>query len=706
MFEPPCDKYCKTDEWLFSENWYSCYLRGIGCMQGKCWQYAEGELLRALKIRSEDSRWAVITYGEHTLPEYFPNRELGITYYNLHDSENALRYLLISYEQCPSAKTIYYINRIRKERLISSKEDIGPPRLFLKQDVFATVQPAITLSGVALDDTFVAKIIIQVNNENPLSLIQLSKPLFEVFEQKIFLKSGINKILIKVYDLLDHQTEKSIDVLVDQEGPIIYFAKTKENIAAQFSIDGIIYDPSDVKYFSLNHNEVTLRKVEIPKDPDIDVQYKAYYFSYPLSIDEEGKMVLHYLARDSFNNRTSGTIMIKRDKHQNEKKQAVSVNNRYVQLALGPETSITDLDITTPFCQIAKKTDLEPIQINISQFPKETFQKEISPQIEIRSNCQIRQVYIDDKLILSQYGLKWEKILSSLIRKYLKGEKEGRIVFPTVIKLKGIGENIISVKAKDEFGIIWKKDIMVIRKERQIDSLKERWRITIPYIIQNFEENEENKEKKSKKLTYELIEAFRRQQRFKVIERENLPKIIQEKKLHNYLRRPYLGLPKESRIWIDVILLGNVQTTDDSFNLSMDLVDLETGEILATKDVFEKIDPIDPLYYIWREKKWEHVFENCNVLASRFKEYFPLCEGSTINLSEEEIMTSICKNDGLKKGMKLIIYEKPIKNGEFLIINEAKVKEVHEKFSLAKLLEKPEIININDIGMNYAVITR
>ena len=110
-FEAPCDKYCKTDEWLFSENWYSCYIRGVGCMGGKCWEYAEGEFLRALKVRPEDTRWYVITYGEHTLPEYFPNRELGITYYNLDDFENALRYLSISYAQCPSAKSIYYINQ-------------------------------------------------------------------------------------------------------------------------------------------------------------------------------------------------------------------------------------------------------------------------------------------------------------------------------------------------------------------------------------------------------------------------------------------------------------------------------------------------------------------------------------------------------------------------------------------------------------------
>lgn len=46
-------------------------------MEGECWEAAKGEFERALRKRGEDGIWA-LTYGMHRLPEYFPNRELGI----------------------------------------------------------------------------------------------------------------------------------------------------------------------------------------------------------------------------------------------------------------------------------------------------------------------------------------------------------------------------------------------------------------------------------------------------------------------------------------------------------------------------------------------------------------------------------------------------------------------------------------------------
>ena len=94
----PCIKdgreYCVTDEWIFSENWYSCYLRGISCTQGGCWENARDEFLRSVHKREQDERW-VRTYGMHRLPEYFPNRELGIAYYHLSDLDNASNYLTL-----------------------------------------------------------------------------------------------------------------------------------------------------------------------------------------------------------------------------------------------------------------------------------------------------------------------------------------------------------------------------------------------------------------------------------------------------------------------------------------------------------------------------------------------------------------------------------------------------------------------------------
>ena len=151
------------------------------------------------------------------------------------------------------------------------------------------------------------------------------------------------------------------------------------------------------------------------------------------------------------------------------------------------------------------------------------------------------------------------------------------------------------------------------------------------------------------------------------------------------------------------------------------LVDLETGEILATKDIFEKMDPFVSSPWILQE----HMADNCYALANKFKEHFPVCEGRVISFNGDEILTSICNSDGLKRGMKLIIFEDlppyevyPLtedqhERGDFKIIGEVKVKEVSGQHSLGVLIRGLESYdfkhiskNLNDISTNPGAITR
>ncbi len=138
-------------------------------------------------------------------------------------------------------------------------------------------------------------------------------------------------------------------------------------------------------------------------------------------------------------------------------------------------------------------------------------------------------------------------------------------------------------------------------------------------------------------------------------------------------------------------------------------MDLETGEILATKDVCEEIDPPEMR---WQEGLQEHTLHLCSILAARFKEHFPMCEGRVISITGDELKTGICRDDGLRKGMRLILYKNLSKKedmamvGEedfsiveeediamdgkedFSIVGEAMVKEVEKDYSLARLLKE------------------
>jgi hypothetical protein len=686
--------YCVTDEWIFSENWYSCYLRGISCTQGGCWENAKDEFLRAASKREWDERW-VRTYGMHRLPEYFPNRELGIAYYHLHDLDNALKYLTISLEQCESAKAKFYINKVRKEKLLLTKEDQESPQLFIDYYPQTIAITKLQLSGLARDDTFVANILIQVNNEEFLSLMELSQPRFKTFQQKIFLRPGINDVLIRVVDLLGRLKEQRVQILVDQEGPMIYFAEPEaDDLFSTILIQGLVYDPSGVTQFYLNGRRVELTWIDDDSEGESGESYRAYSFQHQLSFQEWEKGILIYDAEDSLKNSTSGSINILKEEHQADHEQ--------IRIAMASRILTSDSGINPLFNQMAFRRSLDPIRIKISQFPKETFDEEIYPQIEILARNRIKEITINEEPILSIYGLHWTKFFSRFLKKYLDEKGEGRFLFNRIIKLKE-GENIVHIRVMDMSGKVWEKLIQIIKKTKKIHQLRERWRMAIPFITQS-QPGDHNQEQKKRELTYQLIEAFVNQGRFRVIELEDLPIIIDERSLSYYLGRPYLGLSFDSGIWIDTFLLGYIQEAEDSITLSASMVDLETGEILATKDVCEEIDPSE---LVWQEGLREHAFQFCSILAAKFKAHFPLCEGPVISLIGEELKTGICKDDGLKEGMKLLLYTGNLSHEEdFVIIGDAKVKDVRKEYSLAKLLENLVVKDMNRKTMNWGVITR
>jgi len=195
----------------------------------------------------------------------------------------------------------------------------------------------------------------------------------------------------------------------------------------------------------------------------------------------------------------------------------------------------------------------------------------------------------------------------------------------------------------------------------------------------------EDPEEKIRGMTYQLMEAFVEQGRFRIIDLEGLPIVIDEKRLSHYPGRPFMGLSEESRIWIDILLLGYLQEAADSVSLSASLVDLETGEILVTKDVCKEVDPS---LLVWEEGKQEHTFHLCAALAAKFKAHFPLCEGRVIALSGDELRAGICKADGLKQGMKLLLYQGSLDHaGDYNILGDAKVNEVREEYSIVRLLQ-------------------
>jgi len=688
-------EYCITDEWIFSEEWYSCYIRGISCTQGGCWGNALDEFLRAAQIRGADTRW-VRTYGMHRLPEYFPNREVGIAYYHLGEIDSALVYLTLSLKQCESAKTKFYLNKARREKLILTQKDIAPPRLFLDPYREIVVDPAFILTGTATDDNFVADCLFQVNKGRLQSTIELSHPLSYTFKNRIQLSPGINSITIKVVDLLGKEAEKQISVLLDQEGPLIYFAASESGyLDSPLYIKGLLYDPSGVTQFFLNNKKIELLKEVTRPVSDTILSESVYFFHYPLSVKEQAEGIVHYYAEDSLGNITSGSMSF-----SNTDEQASEKIPKPVRMVMVAQKQTTDNADLQPYL-VAENGGPDFMKITISNVPERTFEELICPRIEVLSKQWMRQITINGEPVLSIYGLQWNELLEQAIRRFFDYRGEQRLLFNRVITLKE-GENSITIKIIDISGREWEKSIQVKRDIKRVHQLEERWRMAIPllYSIKAGDNGGQN----NKDITYQLTEAFVNQKRFKVIDLESLPIIIDERSLGYYLGRPRLGLSSESTIWIDIFLLGYLQLSHDSLTLSASLIDLETGEILATKDVCEEIGTSG---LAWHEGLREHTLQTCSVLAAKFKEHFPLCDGNIISLMGEAVKTDICRKDGLKEGMKLLLFTGDLdRDEEVKLFGDAKVKEVKREYSMAELLEDLHGEGVFEQLEEWGVITR
>ncbi len=111
------------------EPWYKSYSNGLEAMERNDWKAAVSYFDAALAQKNKDSG-KVRAYGAVFI-QYFPNRERGISYYNLGDLERAKTDLTLSLQQSSSLRAREYLNKISGGVKPSStkieKRDEPPP---------------------------------------------------------------------------------------------------------------------------------------------------------------------------------------------------------------------------------------------------------------------------------------------------------------------------------------------------------------------------------------------------------------------------------------------------------------------------------------------------------------------------------------------------------------------------------------------------
>ena len=194
-----------------------------------------------------------------------------------------------------------------------------------------------------------------------------------------------------------------------------------------------------------------------------------------------------------------------------------------------------------------------------------------------------------------------------------------------------------------------------------------------------------------------IINVLVNQERFKVMERAQLDKVIAEQSLGvSGIIDAATAAEIGKGIGVDGIIIGSVAAAP-SGALSIDarVIDTESAAIIVAQDAYSGSSDAQSV---------KNTVEN---LARKIAESLPLVEGYIIRIDGEQIILDVGRNGGLKRGMKCVIYKEgesikhPI-TGEILgketkELGEVLVSEVFDKYSVAKTLNtEGGVLSIGD----------
>lgn len=256
----------KVTEGRFGGRWWNYYDRGCSLLQGNTqefWHQAEIDFRSALSQRPTDGPWAR-KYGLHFMPEYYPNRELGIALFHQGEIVAAIPYLEKSNAQFQTDRALFYLNAAREKDFKNRQE---------KGEVFELPRiEDLSLSALADESTLPEGAIIRVGDagkriggtmaeirgrayaEAYIAAIEINGESYPLdvsrqeldFAYAVHVKPGKNSFVVSVVDLLGNRTGRDrghLEAEIDADGPVVCF---DEPLVVPGYIRGSAWDASGI----------------------------------------------------------------------------------------------------------------------------------------------------------------------------------------------------------------------------------------------------------------------------------------------------------------------------------------------------------------------------------------------------------------------------------------------------------------------------
>lgn len=181
-----------------------------------------------------------------------------------------------------------------------------------------------------------------------------------------------------------------------------------------------------------------------------------------------------------------------------------------------------------------------------------------------------------------------------------------------------------------------------------------------------------------------LITAFVNTKRFKVFERAQLQKILEEQQLG---ASGVIDISTAAQfgkgIGVDAVVVGSITQAGNSVSVDARLIDTETTAIITAKDAFSNSVNLQSLSNM------------INEMANKIKDDLPLVQGYVVQVEGSRITLDIGYNQGVRKGIKCHVFREgaplvhPV-TGEVISrsiqeICEVQVSEVFDAYSVATI---------------------
>ena len=610
------------------------------------YEAALSDLQFAMAMRSRDQLWPR-TYGMHFLPEYFPNRELGITLFHMDRYGEATQALEDSLRFQYSARSAYYLDEARRVILQRDGTDVSAPDFELISPVLdlPTGEIYTVLQGIATDDQYVAKVF--VNNE-PVDIRQSGARI--PILHPIVLGASRSVIVVEVIDLVGKSTIKRFEFEVDLDGPVLSFDKY---IASEGTLRGVAYDNVGVKTLEINGVEVPLTlsqngllEFQFMTSPQSDVSYRC--------VDVNGNV-------------TEGTTSASRII------QAISVEiEPLVQVASNQSDPEVFIDYLAQAVQGDVRFAAELVNLEDEQ---RFFMDRITVNMEIISPVPIEAVSFNGRDISVIPARKYLRLSQSL----------GLGDEPAALDCRLTARNDQGDVAVDE-----KRIFRALNAVETEDGLLSLAFVELTNVHPRLTEEE------AEFALNELQGMTTFEKRFGapvVRDPDMLAQMLQEQKLAQLSSADHRFLGMQV-VTADVLIVARISGTDDSIEIILDGYSSRINRVITDRvEVFGPFGGPDDLRLL------------LDTLATRLVQEFPRLQAQAIGIRGQNVAFALTSADGIKEYFNCVLVERvevvrgPFESIELVTLGDGLITNVRRKnYSEADIILSPEFTVPKSIG--------